>query len=289
MLQKRVRKRLDEQNWIDMLERESNPSLTPRRLVDQAQRAINDLTLLARKMPNEKLANVFMYDNLKGFIEAILQSERKVHERNFDSRTTQLAALLVNLGIEYCKHEYEQNVEQHPSLNRATKEKLDAAVEICDAVALKSHSNPLSHYKGGLIYLFNWNNIQPVLELTAVHEVQGEDNIRLLDYLSYEFGKIREIQILPSFRRRKLPRILCHLINKKSSREIECLFYRRSADDRNLFIRAFDMTNKRHYRKSMNEDIFMTTSDQTMRNALILEKNLIVNKEANNLLVYRQA
>ena len=158
------------------------------------------------------------------------------------------------------------------------------AVEICDAVALKSHLNPLSHYKGGLIYLFNWNNIQPVLELTAVHKVQGEDNIRLLDYLSYEFGKIQEIQILRSIRREP-PRISCHLINKKNSREIECLFYRRSADDRNLFIRAFDMTNKRHNRKSVNEDVFMTTSDQAMRNALILEKNLIV----NNLLVYRQA
>ena len=90
MLQRRVRKRINEQNWIDMLQEDTNSSLTVKRLVDKAQRAINDLTLLARKMPNEKLAEVFVYDNLKGFIEAILQSERKVHERNFDSRTTQL-------------------------------------------------------------------------------------------------------------------------------------------------------------------------------------------------------
>jgi hypothetical protein len=288
MLQKRVRKRLSEQNWIDMLERESNPSLTAKRLVGQAQRAINDLTLLARKMPNERLSNVFMYDNLKGFIEAILQSERKVHERNFDSRTTQLAALLVNLGIEYCKHEYEQNVEQHPSLNRATKEKLDAAVEICDAVALKSHSNPLSHYKGGLIYLFNWNNIQSVLDLTDVEKVQGEDNLRLLDYLNYEFGKIRKIKINPSITR-KPPRISCHLITEKNSREIDCLFYTRNVNDKNVFLQAFDMTNQRYYGKSWKEDMFMQISDLITGNALILEKNLIVNKEANNLLVYRQA
>lgn len=217
-------------------------------------------------MPREGLEEIFRYDNMNEFIKAILQSEIKVHERNFDSRTTQLAALLVNLGVQYCESEYIQNVEQNPSLNKATIEKLDDAVEICDAIALKSYLNPLSHYKGGLIYLFNWNNIQRVLELTAVRKVQGEDNIRLLHYLNDEFGKIQKIQILPSIHR-KPPRISCNLINEKNSREVHCLFSKRNMNDRNLFVRALDETN---------------------RSELIFEKNLIINKETNDLLVYKQ-
>jgi hypothetical protein len=266
MLKKQTRKRLSERNWLDILREDSNRSLTAKRLRDQANRAIGDVTLLARKMPSKELAEVFRYDNIRKFIEAVLQTETKVHERNFDSRTVQLAALLVNLGVEYCKSEYMQNVEQNPSLNKATVEKLNDAVEICDAIALKSHLNPLSHYKGGLIYLFNWNNIQTVLELTAPDKINGEDNIRLLRYMTDELGKIRKIRIIPNYSR-KPPRINCSLVNEKNGREVTCLFYRRNMNDRNLFVIASEMTGK---------------------SKLIFEKNLIITKEVNDLLVYKQ-
>jgi hypothetical protein len=58
MLGNGIRKRLTEQNWLSFLKRESNPTQTWHRLRSKANRAINDLILLANSARRQAERNI---------------------------------------------------------------------------------------------------------------------------------------------------------------------------------------------------------------------------------------
>ena len=59
MFKKSLRKKLLEHKWVDIMKDDSNPTQTWRRIRDQAIRGLDDLILLAKKLPEEKQQGIF--------------------------------------------------------------------------------------------------------------------------------------------------------------------------------------------------------------------------------------
>jgi hypothetical protein len=187
MLQKAMRKKLLEHDWVDIAKSESNPSQTLRRLRDEGNRAINDLALLAQKLPADTLKDIFNYTNISKLINSLL-AETKFDSSNSafdDIEKTRLASLMARRGIDFCIKQYGQKIETNSVLNESTIVQLNKSIDICDTIAFKMEI-PQIHAvaeKEGLNYLFNLSKIEEVHE-TQISKLKGEDTkifVRILE------------------------------------------------------------------------------------------------------------
>lgn len=266
-----MRKKLTERKWLEISKRDTNPTQTLHRLKSQANRAINDLVLLARKLPEDTQAEIFSYENMEKLIEAIIGEHEDISMLSlseFRNRITHISYLLLKLGISVCIGNYINYIEQDPVLHSATVDKLRNTIETCEAISLKMYMIG-SSYKAGLDFLFNWSKITHE-EWTSMDKIVGEQNRRLIQYVNYEFGhgKMRNVQII------KL---------KKTPRLIGCDF---DTDDDVYFECLFDMDDNQ---RLIYERIFEVSSDVGPANfKKIFEDNLIIKKEDGNLLVFKK-
>jgi hypothetical protein len=271
MLKKDMRKKLSERKWLNLAKRDTNPTQTLLRLRRQAVRAIDDLVILANKLPEDTQAEIFSYKNLEKLIHAIFGGYEDTDARTysqFESRKAHISYLLANAGISHCIPNYMNYVEQDPVLNRATVEKLRNAADICEAIALKMLTRE-SSYKVGLVFLFNWSKITPA-EWTSTDKIQGEDNMRLIRYLSNEFGygKMKNVQIV---KLKEVPTGMSCCFDTEDDRYFECWF---DMDD-----------NQRLVIERQFEGSLIMTS---VKKKKIFEENLLVKKEDGNLLVFKK-
>lgn len=259
-----MRKKLLELNSVDMLENESNPSQTLRRLRDEGNQAINDLALLAQKLPADTFKDIFNYTNIgKLFKSLFSETEFDGGNSALDMQKTELASLLARIGINFCKKQYEQKIETNSVLNESTIAQLNKSIDICDTIAFKMKI-PIIHAvseKEGLIYLFNWNKIEEVHEM-KVSEIKGEDTKKFVSFLENE--------------RKDCPLTIIHKINLD-------IFY----DD----AREFEFTDVGGYRykgileidRKGKKGSLLAENDN---HELVLERPLIVKMENEDLYVY---
>src|SRR5215831_6325236 len=209
MLQTGTLRRLREHNWLEIARNESNLSDTTTRLRSQSDRAINEFVLLATKLPNENQSDIFSYKNVGDLIKSILRGNNEglhhyskaenkgvfrgdnvQYDHDFDSRITHLAALLVKEGVNICISQYKTKVEQDSRLNQAIIDKLNAAVEACDAIAFKLYSPAIESIEDeeNLVYLFNWNEITTI-SVRSFDDISGNDNRKLVRFLKEKLGR----------------------------------------------------------------------------------------------------
>lgn len=134
MLGKSVYKSFLELNWLEIERKESNPSQFWHRIRDHANRAINELILLANKLPDEKQEQIFNYVNMKELIESVLtktDDHTIPDEELSDVRRTQLAALLVEEGVKVCIKKYKSLFSETPTLAEPIIDQLNKAKGIC--------------------------------------------------------------------------------------------------------------------------------------------------------------
>lgn len=175
MLEKATRKKFIEHSWVDIMKRASNSTQTWRRIRDQAIRGLNDLTLLAEKLPDDKQQEIF--DNkMRDLISSILGTNRFVPEEDFfqppslqypanyqlDYRRTKLAATLVNEALDLCIHQLQLLNREMPTQNNITIEQLVTTKKLCDELAYKVHMTKLEadSREESLIYLFTWDELK---------------------------------------------------------------------------------------------------------------------------------
>jgi hypothetical protein len=74
----------------------------------------------------------------------------------FDSRRIYIAALLVEVGVDYCVNEYKSRVEENQILNEPVVGQLTRSKEICKEIAAKLDlmKRERETTKNGLEYLF---------------------------------------------------------------------------------------------------------------------------------------
>ncbi|NAL78419.1 hypothetical protein [Nitrososphaera sp. AFS] len=198
MLERATRKKLIEHNWKEIARRDSNKYQTLLRLQKNAITMVDDLTLIARRLPEETQKEIFSYTNVNKLLKAIL-GMLPVNRTNVDDvRRSELAGLLVRLGIRICIEQYRTKVEQDSDLNNLTINHLVRAKEICNAISFRLRMPRIVEEakKQKLVYLFNWNKVNDVHEVREM-DIQDNNTRKFVDYLQdiciEEFGVPLEI------------------------------------------------------------------------------------------------
>lgn len=190
MLRQDMRRQLREHNWLDIANAASNPQQKLTRLRDEAIQALEDLVLLAKKLPDHKQKEIFNYPNIDKLLNAILSASPDSHGSIEDSaRKAELASLLVKRGAEFCIQEYQSKIETNSILNNSNISKLKNSIDICDTIAFKMKLPEIQSMEGkeGLTFLFNWSKIEEILNKTPVSQVEGEDARKFLAFCESEF------------------------------------------------------------------------------------------------------
>jgi hypothetical protein len=183
MLENETYRKLRERNWLEIVRKESNPSQFWHRIRDNVRKTIDQLALLATKLPDDKQEEIFNYGDIKKLITSIFtknNSSSPIDELS-DARRTHLAALLVEEGMKVCIKKYELLLNDTPALTEPTIRELNRAKDICKEIAYKVDLNQrklaIQKEEEKSAYLFSWNRIP------------GTDNGKLAEFIRDEFGE----------------------------------------------------------------------------------------------------
>src|ERR671919_2107619 len=162
MLTQPMRKKISERNWLDIEKQDSNPSQLWRRLKEESIKAINDLILLANRLPDDKQREIFSPTRVEDLITQIIYIGffSQSHE-NFNSRKSEIAARLIKRGIDLIINQYMNTSSETPSLIKPTLDHLNQSVDICNDISYKMKLKNIDEELEGLEYqyLFSWNNM----------------------------------------------------------------------------------------------------------------------------------
>jgi hypothetical protein len=159
-----MRKKILEHDWLEIEKQESNPTQTWHRLRDMTIRAINDLTLLAQKLPEDKQKEIFTHSLIEGLITQLLYGGRGRTYSKPDTSTprrAQLAAMLVGKGTGLNSHQFELLNRDTPSLVEPTTNHLRQAVNICKDISRKLELIRIEEEaeQDEIVYLFSWSRM----------------------------------------------------------------------------------------------------------------------------------
>lgn len=182
MLRNSVKKRLREHDWIKFERTESNPSQSWRRMRDLSINAINDLALIAQKVPEDRQNEIFDYKNVQWLLISMFGSKS-----HFSFRQVELASLLVEIGTSVCKSEIQKLNRDTLALAEATINHLDKSVDICKALSYRIELNKLEEQgaEDDLIFLFSWNKFTRD-EKRLIRFLEDEINDPFLAGLNYD-------------------------------------------------------------------------------------------------------
>ncbi len=131
MLDKNERKQLKDHNLLYMLKHSSNVSLKWKRIKEKSIRAINDLSLIASKSPDDKLQQIFNETTLEKFLKDLFIHDYTEIPAKVRSADVQLASLFADIGISVCIWEYEERNKDTPGSSKPAIDNLKSAKAIC--------------------------------------------------------------------------------------------------------------------------------------------------------------
>jgi hypothetical protein len=199
MLTQTIRKKIREQNWLDIEKHDSNPSQAWRRLKDQAITALNDLILLANKLPEDKQKEIFSPNRIEVFVAQMLDigEDYQFHDV-FNPRKAELASRLVNRGIKLNSIQFRESNHDTPSLIEPALDHLRHSVNICNEISYKMRLKNIQEEEtegSGYQYLFSWN------------DMLDKQKNRLLDFIISKYGYDNNIEILSKHTKRSNKRL----------------------------------------------------------------------------------
>jgi hypothetical protein len=142
MLNFSLRKQIKEQKWLDIMNKDSNPTQKWIRLRNRANSAISDLKLLADRLPDSNQKDIFDYANITEFVIAMLRQriwDDPNHDK-YDARRTRLAAILAEESLTKCINQYKNRIETSEILNKQNVSLLEDAIKLCKEIAMRIQS-----------------------------------------------------------------------------------------------------------------------------------------------------
>jgi len=207
MLRKQMRKKILEHSWLELEKHESNPTQTWRRIRDEMVSAIDDIILLAQKLPEDKQKEIFTHSRIDGLIQNMLYKGDLYHFQDhyqdiFDPRRSELAAILVERGVHLNSVQYRLLNKDTLSLVEPTINHLNQSVSICKDIARKLELKKIEEEAEQLelVYLFSWK------------KMLREENGRLMDFI---YRKTKEEDPID---------IIWNTIKRTNDKKIQCSF-----------------------------------------------------------------
>jgi hypothetical protein len=185
MFSKPLRAKLIKHNWLKVAKDSGNESQLWRREKDNVLRAISDIVLLNKKLPQEKRDELYNLQNFKNVFDALL---------SFENTNTlvklEISQYLLQKSIKIFKREHLRQNKNTPVSAEIINDYLNKALEICKDIAYKDKikQTPLEIQKEGIRYLCSWSevierekrNLQDfIVDLTGLMPIKF--NLRYID------------------------------------------------------------------------------------------------------------
>jgi hypothetical protein len=210
MLRKDVRRKLIEHNWVDIKDKISNSSQTLKRFRKEIDVALDDMALLAKKLPEDNLQNMFTPKNLGLLLYSILYGndprysldEEMYSDIDYKIRRAQLAALMAKTGINFCRKIYETKIEHNSILNEPIINQLKKSIEICDEIVAKMYMPQVQSTanKNNLHYLFNGAKIIDTYS-KRMDELRNDNVKKFVEFCYQHLGNVPPIVEIESISR----------------------------------------------------------------------------------------
>ncbi len=175
MLSRHQRKRLLKVTWSKFMEEDSNPSLTRKRIVENSITALQDLTLLARKLPNDEFQNIFKEKSIVSFYKSLLHDSERLKDSNYSS-DTELASLIASVSIKLCRERYASLNRYTPHIAQTVVEHLDRSIAIIEEIG---HKIQLEHIE-------KETTKKNQRYICRIGEITGKDKDRFIDFANEE-------------------------------------------------------------------------------------------------------
>jgi hypothetical protein len=182
-----MRKKLIEQTWLEIEKKESNPTQMWSRLRNTCVRAIDDLILVAKKLPEENQTEIFTPSKIDEFVSCLINRGNTYPFPDiFNPRKAELASRLVERGVSLNSYQYRLLNRGTPSLVEPTSNYLKQTVSICKDISYKLQLKKIEEeaVEAQIVYLFSWNKIL------------NKEKHRLLDFITNKTAAENQIEIL---------------------------------------------------------------------------------------------
>ncbi len=161
--------------WSKFIEEDSNPSLTRKRIVENSKTALQDLTLLARKLPNDEFQNIFKEKDIVSFYKSLLHDSERLKDSSFSS-DTELASLIASVSIKLCRERYASLNRYTPHIAQTVVEHLDRSISIIEEIG---HKIQIEHIE-------KETTKKNQRYICRIEEIAGKDKDRFIDFANEE-------------------------------------------------------------------------------------------------------
>lgn len=124
MLSSNVKKSISEHKLSGYIKNDSNPSQARKRIKDQCEEAIKDLSLIARNCTQEEMDLIFDPDIIYTLLESIFYSKSR-------HVNTELASMFADFGISACIDEYKNDKNYSNTSIKLITDNLKMARNLC--------------------------------------------------------------------------------------------------------------------------------------------------------------
>lgn len=157
MLERQTRNNFQEHDWVNIIHEQSNPHQFVNRLKSRVDAALNDLALIARRLPDKEFEQIFDISNLAALLDALTvfeySSKTKPVKRPHNYR---ILLLLMEKGLITLRDEDELQIGGIPNISKLLSDRLDETYGICLDImnVIKRKETEKDAMKDGMIYLF---------------------------------------------------------------------------------------------------------------------------------------
>lgn len=192
MFNKQTRKKYLEQDWLRIKEDGDNPSQRVKRLRDKVNTSMNDLAIVAKRLPDEEQEIIFDVSKLKELLESLMTFERNQHAEPIRRlKNYKIAMVLIKSGLVEVKEIYEKLYKNSPYISSMVSDTLSNTIKICEDLTLGVIRTELE-YKGlkdNLIYLFSHENLDfydnVAFENFVINSIDKDDLEKVAHFAAY--------------------------------------------------------------------------------------------------------
>jgi hypothetical protein len=159
-------KALQQTDWLAAVENKSNTSqIWTRDVRSKVIKVLDELILLAHKLPNDKQDEVFNENTIARLVGALLfPRDVDMDYGEMDSRRAKIASTLVHEGLTKLESQYGSTIQKRQELNEDLMAGLEKTKRVCNGIALEVQSKQLENHDASikppkLSYLFKWDGL----------------------------------------------------------------------------------------------------------------------------------
>ncbi|HET6589368.1 MAG TPA: hypothetical protein VFG45_04310 [Candidatus Nitrosocosmicus sp.] len=198
MLERLTREKFKNNNWSEIVGNESNPHQFVNRIAVRIDSALEDLAIIAKRLPDKEFEKVFTVEKLGGFIDSLTRFEDRPSSKSIRRPLNhKIRLLLIESGLAELKDMTEKEYAYVPNLSRLVSTKIEETYSICKDLLADIERKDLEREAliEGRLFLFKFSdlnryeNFQPLLETILLTIYIQNLNKKINNYIAVVDGQ----------------------------------------------------------------------------------------------------